>query len=529
MNLPQIQKKPANPDACLSEAITLQERLHLIGLLDQGLEPALADGLSGLFQDLSEQIDKTVQSSNLQCLNPQNSSNGFHRIEINSESGETLGWMNMLYFNKTIPCYYLIYVEVAPFFRKKGLGSRIIDRFKQFLIEKSALGILDNIIPKEDPTFSLYQRSGWQPLDDYIAKPLPNNHYERYLIYVPPGLRKRDFKNALPKMFYHLSRKREIMDMRDNESMVQQTLQEFRGLYQVLQARSQAQTDHGKIDIESRFFYTRFVIKLIAFRRLIGDLIGYTGGESIEQIILAPEIAAWPIQSYVPAEWIRAVPSISGDFELLAQLPEALLRKPAVFIESLPNYQRLSLKSWLEKKGTDRSPVFTIGDLMDLGFDPTRLKEITLKGRTYVFERVQRKQWTDIQKKQRLLDRLKTLIASQTIQGTRMKINPPLLWISDQGHTYILREKIAAIHWEEALEQVQTQAALKPLNRLIGLDKRITQTIQSAMSCLSAALTLEEQKEWRHLSWFVSWNQGSNQPALVLDDSEPYFETVFLA
>jgi len=528
MNLPQTQKKPANPDVCLSEAVTLQERLHLIGLLDQGLEPTLTNGLSGLFRDLSEQIDKTVQSSNLKCLNPQNSSNGFHRIEINSESNETLGWMNMLYFNKTIPCYYLIYVEVAPFFRKKGLGSRIIDRFKQFLNDKSALGILDNIIPKEDPTFSLYRRSGWQPLDDYMAAPLLLQ-YERYLIYVPPGLRRRVLKDVLPKIFYHLSRKRAILDMRDNESMVQQTLQEFRDLYQVLQTRSQVRTDHGKIDMESRFFFTRFVIKLIAFRRLIGDLIGYTGGESIEQITLAPEIAAWPIQSYIPAEWIRAVPSISGDFKLLAHLPGALLGKPAVFIEALPNYQRPSLKSWLDKKGVDRSPVITIGDLMDLGFDPTRLKEITLKGQTYVFERVQRKQSIEIQQKQRLLDRLKTLMAPQTIQGTRMKINPPLLWISDQGHTYILREKIAAIHWEEALDQVQTQDALKPLNRLIGLDQRIKKTVQSAMSCLSADLTLEEQKEWRHLSWFVSWNRSSNQPALVLDDSEPYFESVFVA
>jgi hypothetical protein len=31
----------------------------------------------------------------------------------------------------------------------------------------------------------------------------------------------------------------------------------------------------------------------------------------------------------------------------------------------------------------------TIGDLLDLGFDPTRLKEITIEGTDFIFERMQ--------------------------------------------------------------------------------------------------------------------------------------------
>ena len=34
----------------------------------------------------------------------------------------------------------------------------------------------------------------------------------------------------------------------------------------------------------------------------------------------------------------------------------------------------------------------TLGDLMDLGFDPTRLKEIEIDDKTYIFERVQARQ-----------------------------------------------------------------------------------------------------------------------------------------
>ncbi len=72
---------------------------------------------------------------------------------------------------KPIPCYYLVYVEVAVPFRNKGLGNKILQAFREFLIEKSAIGILDNIIPKDDPTFDIYTKLDWQPIDAVMGRP----------------------------------------------------------------------------------------------------------------------------------------------------------------------------------------------------------------------------------------------------------------------------------------------------------------------------------------------------------------------
>ena len=37
----------------------------------------------------------------------------------------------MLYLKKPIPCYYLVYVEVAAPYRNRGLGNRILTHFAQ--------------------------------------------------------------------------------------------------------------------------------------------------------------------------------------------------------------------------------------------------------------------------------------------------------------------------------------------------------------------------------------------------------------
>ncbi len=87
---------------------------------------------------------------------------------------------------------------------------------------------------------------------------------------------------------------------------------------------------------------------------------------------------------------IATNPSLDfGDKELWLHLSETLKNNPARTIEALPNYRRPKLIAWLETKGTSPSETITIGDLMDLGFDPTRLKEITIDGSVYIFERMQ--------------------------------------------------------------------------------------------------------------------------------------------
>ena len=100
-----------------------------------------------------------------------------------------------------------------------------------------------------------------------------------------------------------------------------------------------------------RFMFTRFVTKLIAFRRRIGDLIGYTGGDSLEQIMLAPEIAALPVQSYSPDELASKPSFVSGDRELYMRLPRTIKTHPARSIESLPNYNRPNFVNWLKERG----------------------------------------------------------------------------------------------------------------------------------------------------------------------------------
>jgi hypothetical protein len=42
----------------------------------------------------------------------------------------------------------------------------------------------------------------------------------------------------------------------------------------------------------------------------------------------------------------------------------------------------------------------TIGDLMGLGFDPTRLKEIVLDNENFIFERIIARQLSELKKKE---------------------------------------------------------------------------------------------------------------------------------
>src|SRR4030042_5383496 len=139
----------------------------------------------------------------------------------------------MLYLKKPIPCYYLVYVEVGGPFRRKGLGNRILEYFKDFLIEKSAIGILDNIIPEEDLTYSIYSKQGWEPLEAFIGDGAGDSE-NHFMIYVPSRWQGKQLRDPLLKIVYHLKRKRAAIDMRDNEVMVQRTIGAFKDLYAAL-------------------------------------------------------------------------------------------------------------------------------------------------------------------------------------------------------------------------------------------------------------------------------------------------------
>ena len=216
-------------------------------------------------------------------------------FEINAETGENLGRLNLLYLKKPIPCYYLVYVEVATPFRNQGLGNRILSAFRSFLIQKSAVGILDNIIPEDDPTYDIYVKLDWKPIQSVTG--LESIGDGVYMIFIPPAMGGKDIKDGVIKLLHHLKRKRASIDMRDNEQMVKRTIEEFKDLYSALITYFERAEPGRENELLKRFMFTRFVTKLLGFRRRIAELLGYTGGESLEQIVLHEEIRSLNIQS----------------------------------------------------------------------------------------------------------------------------------------------------------------------------------------------------------------------------------------
>lgn len=509
--------------------LSLGERLGLIGLIEEGMRQGSKRSAVApdLFANLWELVATTVSGSKIDRLKPDEAPNGFHVLEINAETGENLGRLNMLYLRKPLPCYYLVYVEVALPYRNKGLGNRILRYFRDFLLEKSALGVLDNIIPKDDPTFDVYLKHAWVSIDE-ILDVVPEGT-EDYMLFIPPRFQDRDISRSVLKLVHHLKRRRAAIDMKDNEAMVRQTIGEFRELYAALLTYFQKELDSGHSAPLMRFMFTRFVTKLIAFRRRISDLLGYTGGESLEQITLDPRVAALPVQSYAPHD-LAGPTTLELDVDgLWPHLPQALRNDPSWGIENLPNYLRPSLVAWLVKNNRSHNTGLTVGDLMDLGFDPTRLKEIVIDGQEYIFERLQARQLPELMKKQEILHYLGGLLQGAMAVKAPIQTNPPILIISNRGHTYALRRKIPGIHWEEAVEQLLTAESLKAVNATVRFDRLIQATVRQAFETVSRQLKMKEQALRDNLVAFISWNLEDNRPRVVVDMTGNFFEGVWLA
>jgi glyoxylase-like metal-dependent hydrolase (beta-lactamase superfamily II) len=538
---PVIRKKPEKPEKKVErtgvitlpekkKGLSLNERLSLVALIDKGMRRGLAEApvSADLFSNLWELVNATAKGGKINRLTYEESKNGFQMFEIQGESGENLGRLNMLYLKKPIPCYYLVYVEVAAPFRRKGLGNRILKYFGDFLVSKSALGILDNIIPQEDPTSDLYLKHAWVPVDEIIGDSM---FYKdgNYMVFVPPAFEDRDLKQPILKLMYHLKRKRAVIDVRDNETMVKRTISEFRDLYRTLLTYFGTELETPQSSVFMRFLFTRFVTKFIAFRRRIGDLVGYTGGESTEQVILDVRIQKLQVKSYAPREFVNENAAGMGDLELMSRLPEALKNEPARVIEALPNYRRPHFMSWLKENGKAYEDTLTLGDLMDLGFDPTRLKEIVIDDQEYIFERVQARQIPELQKRKELVTRIFSKMSHVKVRGAQLKTNPILLIIQDRGNGYVLRRKIDAIHWEEALEQLQGNQKLIMVNETTRLDRTILNTVKEGATTISSHLGLAREIVIERLTPFVSWDLKNNQPKMVIDFGSSYIESLWIA
>ena len=514
--------------------LNLSERLSLVALIDEGMRHGLAEApvSADLFDNLWELVGATAKGGRINRLpfpkTGTDSENGFQMFEIQAETGENLARLNMIYLKKPIPCYYLVYVEVAAPFRRKGLGHQILKSFADFLTQKSAVGILDNIIPQEDPTNDVYLKQSWIPVENIIGD-LMFYKDNNYMIFIPPSLRTRDLKQPVLKLMYHLKRKRAVIDIRENETMVKKTLNEFRELYQALMTYFHPELERSRSSVFMRFLFTRFVTKFIAFRRRIGDLVGYTGGESTEQIVLDTKIDKLQVKSYAPREFVKEDAVVMGALGLLSKLPEELRRKPAQIIESLPNYRRPNFLLWLEEHHKTYEDTLTLGDLMDLGFDPTRLKEIEIDNKTFIFERVQARQIAILQEKGELVTRISKEMPNAKIKSAQLKTNPILLIIRDRGNGYVLRRKIDAIHWEEAIEQLQSNPSLKSINEAVKLDRIILETVKTSATTISNELNVERETVIDQLTPFVSWDLNNNRPKMVIDFAFAYVETLWVA
>ena len=520
-----------NPGGDEAKTMSLNERLGLIELIDESIRIGSPDTpiVSDLFNNLWDLVNVTVSGSNIERFKPEEAPNGFRTFEINAETGENLGRLNMLYLKKPIPCYYLVYVEVGGPFRRRGLGNRILEYFKDFLIERSALGILDNIIPEEDPSYTIYSKNGWEPLEAFIGEGAGDRE-GNLMIYVPSRWQGKQLRDPVLKIVHHLKRKRAAIDMRDNQLMVQRTIGEFKGLYAALLAYFKRETQTGRPTALTQFMFTRFATKLISFRRRIGSLIGYTGGESIEQIALQPAISALPVRNYPPSELNgRSNPLVSGDKEFWWRLPDMLKRHPARFIESLPNYGRPSFASWLKERGMFSTDKLTIGDLMNLGFDPTRLKEIAIDDETFIFERMHAGQLAELEKREDLLRRIKSELAHARPCNAELRVNPPLLTIQDRGNAYVLRSKVAGIHWEEAIGELKSVPELIKMNESMKIDRVILSAVRKVNRMISEKLGLREETVADSLTCFVPWDIETNQPRLMIDFANVYLESVWMA
>lgn len=529
MTKPSTRKASHNSPPQKAGRLSLNERLALISLIDEGIRGRASDSaiITDLFTELGDMVNATVSGAKIDQLQSDNA-NGFKTIEITAVTGENLGRLNMLYLKKPIPCYYLVYVEVASPFRNKGIGNRILSAFSDFLIKRSAVGILDNIIPQEDRTYNIYLKLEWQPCEAITGIPHSDDN-SLYMVFIPPGLAGRDLKNPVRKLIHHIKRKRAAIDMRDNELMVQKTIEEFKDLYAALMTYFEKEIRSEEPSSVVRFMFTRFVTKLLGFRRRIGRLLGYTGGESLEQIILSPEVRAMPVHSYAPRELVDKPYLLSGDKELWLELPEALKQNPARMIESLPNYRRPSLVSWLESQGRSSTETMTIGDLMDLGFDPTRLKETSLGGQEFIFERLQARMIPQVERQKELIEQVMPDLEGIRIKNARVQGNPPLLLIRDRGNAYVLRRKVDGIHWEEAVEQLQTAPELKGFNKGISADRIVLSTVRQVSQWLREKLGDQEDQIMDLFTFFAAWDLAANRPKVVVDFSGSYLETVWIA
>jgi hypothetical protein len=166
---------------------------------------------------------------------------------------------------------------------------------------------------------------------------------------------------------------------------------------------------------------------------------------------------------------------------------------------------------------------------MDLGFDPTRLKEMTLGGRGFIFERLQARMIPQVERQKELIELVMPDLEGIRIKNARVLGNPPLLLIRDRGNAYVLRRKVEGIHFEEAVEQLQTSPKLKGFNKGSSADRIVLSTVRQVSEWLREKLGDQEGQILDLFTFFAAWDLDANCPKVVVDFSGSYLETVWIA
>jgi GNAT superfamily N-acetyltransferase len=521
-DMTDIERKLQSAGIGLKDAIAL---LHM-AFGDHGEDHAHL--LGGLFKGLHESIHRTVHGTRVERFRPTQSAQPFHVFEIHTEEGEALGYLNTIYLRKPIPCHYLVYVEVLPPFRGRGLGTKILEAFRTFLERKGTVGLLDNIIPREEPTFEMYSKLGYQPVEEAIGREVTNGE-GNYMVWVPDCARHSDLPEKLTKLLFNLRRKRQVIDMKDNEAMVKRTIEEFRAVQDSLVRLFRVELSTGATTPLMRFMFTKFVTKLIGFRRRIASLLGYTGGESLEQIPMAREIHGLPILPYSLWGPEPDEPSLWGDHAMIQGLPPELMRDPTRFVESLPIYRRPYLASKWGDLGEMRASDLRLADLLELGFDPTRLREWIHKGEPYIVERSSPRFLAFMKRKARLLTELDRECMGIRFRTAVPRINPPVSLVSHRGNLYVFRRKVEGIHSEEALDQLRGCPGLRGMNDGAGIDSALLGVMREGREWLVTRFASEFRDEIDDLTFFFPWDLERNLPRVSVDAAGVSIDTIWLA
>ncbi len=504
----------------------------ILSMIDMTLEDQLKEQKDlfpyDIFEGLNELIDKTIHGTKIQRFRPKEGKGPFHTFEIHTEAGEILGYLNMIYLRRPITSYYLVYVEVSHPFRGRGLGNKILKSFKEFVEKIGAVGLLDNIILPEEPTYNIYSKLGWKPLEDLIGRDLINSE-GYYIVFIPESLKIQNLREKLIKLLLKVMKKRPIIDMHDNEAMVKRTIAEFRSVNEVLMQLFKIELSEGTSTPFMRFMFTKFVTKVLGFRRRISTLVGFTGGESLEQISVSDQIKALPIQPYSLWDSKGVQVKIRGDEEIISDLPVELKKEPTFYIENLPLYKRPYLSSWLEKKGDVQPHILKIGDLLELGFDPTKLREFHFKGVNYIFERTSPRFLLSIEKKGRLLSKIADSTKGLQFHNSRIRVNPILVILRHKENIYLLRRKLEGIHLEEALDQLRESPHLKEMNDKIRIDHAFITTVNEIKEWLLKVFSSKFRDEVEDLTFFVPWDIERNRPNVIVDMRDVFIDTVWIS